>query len=99
MTIPLIKEECIVAVLEKIIADSEGAVDWTRKKAKPMAEEQPFLMQLIIQTIERIHEVTGGGESVSQEVAYMQAVHAAMLTYQCVKATIEAEQLEQAYGE
>lgn len=98
MAIPMISEECIVAVLHKIASDTDGAVDWTRRQAAPMTEEQPFLMQLIVQTIERIHEVSGCQESVPQEISTMQTVHTAMLTYQLVKAAVEGEQLDDMYS-
>ena len=97
MSMPKVSEDCAVAVLSKMHKDSKGAAQWTATNAIAFTDEQPVVMQTIIENIRHMYQRTG--EDVPAELAAGQTMYIAMLTYKLVKAAVEGEKLNEMFQE
>lgn len=96
MTIPKVTEDCVVAVLSKMAKDATGAAQWTSANAIAFTDEQPVVMQTLVENIRHMYKVE---DDVPAEVAAGQTMYLAMLTYKLVKTAVEGEKLNEMFQE
>ena len=94
MSIPIVSEDCALAVLSKMHTESQGCAEWTFANAEEFGVEQPALFFAITENLKQLHEGDEDGE-----INAAKSLYVAMMTYRLVKAAVEADQLNDLFGE
>ena len=94
MAMPTVTEETAMAVLHKMTTDSSDPCTWTLEYAEGFIKEQPNLFFTVIESIKQLYPEGEGGEVQASKSLYL-----AMITYKLLKAAVEAEQLNDLFGE
>ncbi len=92
-----VTEDCTIAVLSKMQADSKGPGVWTAENIEQFTEEQPFLMVAISANIR--HAFAALPRSEENDMAAGGALYVALMTYNIIKSAVEAEELENLFAE
>jgi hypothetical protein len=95
-----VTEDCAIAVLSKMQADSKGPALWCAKYVEEFAKEQPHLMYIIAENIRLCFAPLKRGEANEiAEVAAGSSLYVALMTYNIIKSAVEAEELENLFSE
>ena len=94
MSIPIVTEECAVAVLEKMHTDHNGAAEWTFANAGKFGDEQPALFYAITESLGNLF-----GEGEEETIRATKSLYLVMMSYGIIKAAVEAQQLNDMFGE
>ena len=92
-----ITEDCAVAVLSKMKADSNGPGLWCAKHIEEFTKEQPYLMYAITENIK--HCFAPLQRSEERDVAAGSTLYVALMTYNIIKNAVEAEELKNLFAE
>ena len=95
-----ITEDCAVAVLSKMQADSKGPGLWCAKYVEKFTKEQPYLMFAITENIKHCFApLRSSEENDMAEVSAGCSLYVALMTYNIIKSAVEAEELENLFAE
>ena len=93
MSIPIVSEDCALAVLSKMHTESQGCAEWTFANAEEFGVEQPALFFSITENLKQLHPADEDGA-----INAAKSLYVAMMTYRLIKAAVEAEQLNDMFG-
>ena len=94
MAMPIVTVETALAVLDKMTKDASDPCQWTLDYAESFIKEQPNLFFTVIENIKQLYPDGEGGEVQASKSLYL-----AMITYKILKTAVEADQLNDLFGE
>ena len=97
MAMPIVTAETALAVLDKMTKEASDPCLWTLENAEGFIAEQPNLFFTVIANIKQLYPDAEASEGSAIQAS--KSLYLAMVTYKILKTAVEADQLNDLFGE